>query len=241
MKNLLTIIFFIAALVLFVQIIQAQTVEDIISKYNKTRGTADQFLNIVSIRMEGTREILGRSFPVVVTKVQNELSRIDFEIADNIGYTIITQSQGWSFIPMKSLHPEQMPEDKLNTLQDELDIAGPTIQNESKHIKLSLEGKEEVNGMTAFKIRVAYPSGKSIIYMIDKQTNLLIQTKQAPSANLLHENAVELVTNFSDYKMVNGILFPFRISNASSGPMGGVMSFSQIEINVAVDKAMYHP
>lgn len=220
--------------------IQAKTVEEIISKYNKARGTAGQFSKVISVRMEGTREMLGRSFPVVVTKVQNRLSRIDFEIADGKGYTIVTSTMGWSYIPIESSHAEPIPAETLTELLDELDIAGPTLDYENKRIKINLDGKEEVNGMMAYKIRIIYPSGKSLIYLIDKQTNLLVQTRW-PSNNKITGTAEELVTNFSDYKSVDGILFPFRISNASMGPMAGVMTFTKIEVNVAVPDHLYRP
>ena len=51
----------------------------------------------------------------------------------------------------------------------------------------------------------------------------------------------EVITDFSDYSAVDGILFPHTISNPASGPMGGSTTFDKIELNKPVAESLYKP
>lgn len=46
--------------------------------------------------------MMGSEVAVKVTMVQGKLFRNDFEFGGTTGYTIVTPTEGWSFIPMRS-------------------------------------------------------------------------------------------------------------------------------------------
>ncbi len=84
------------------QYAQGQSVDDIINKYIEGRGGKDKLNAIKSVYMEGSREMMGSEVAVKVTTVQGKLYRNDFEFGGNNGYMIVTPTEGWSFIPMRS-------------------------------------------------------------------------------------------------------------------------------------------
>ena len=86
--------------------------------------------------------MMGNEVDVKVTKVDGKLSRVDFAFGSNTGYTIITPDKGWSYIPMRSDKAEEMPEERLKTMQDQLDIAGPLVNYAAKGYKATLQGKD---------------------------------------------------------------------------------------------------
>ncbi len=51
----------------------------------------------------------------------------------------------------------------------------------------------------------------------------------------------ELITNFSDYKYVDEVLFPFKVSNPGIGPGSGSITFTKIELNKTIDKSQFEP
>ena len=244
-KNIVLLVIFILGLV-YMQLLQAKPVDEIINKYADARGGKQKLNLINSLYMEGSRKMMGSEIVIMVTKVQGKLYRNDFEFGGSKGYTIITPTGGWSFIPMRSPTVEPIAEDRLKIMQADLDIIGPLINYTAKGHKAVLAGKEEIDGKEAHKIKLTLNTGKEIIYLIDAETNLLVQTKQMntsldKSDNENAEPEQELVTNFSDYRYVDGVMFPFRISNPGNALASGLTTFSKIELNKAIDESLFKP
>src|SRR5450432_1528798 len=177
MKNIVLFVVFILGLV-FVQFANAQSVDEIINQYIIARGGNEKLSSIQSVYFEGTRQMMGNEVQVKVTRVDGKLNRVDFEIGGNSGYTIVTPDKGWTYVPMRSDKPEEIPAARLKTMQDQLDIAGALVNYAAKGYQATLKGKDTVNGKEAYKIQLTNAAGKDITYYIDTKTNLLIQTRQ---------------------------------------------------------------
>lgn len=242
MKNIIIFIVFILALV-FVQFANGQSVDDIINQYITARGGMDKLTSIKSLYMEGTRQMMGNEVGVKITKVDGKLSRMDFEVGGNTGYTIITPDKGWMYIPMRSDKVEEMPEARLKAAQDQMDIAGPLVNYAVKGYKAALQGKDTINGKEAWKIQLTNDAGKEIIFSIDTKTNLLLQTKQMMEAGgrRIGGGPTEVITDFSDYKDFDGVLFPQTVTTEGTGMGSGEMIFDKIEVNKPVDEKLYQP
>ncbi|MGH2564702.1 MAG: hypothetical protein ACRDE5_09320 [Ginsengibacter sp.] len=241
MKNIVIFVVFILALV-FVQFANGQTVDDIIDQYITARGGKDNLTSIKSIYFEGTRQMMGNEVEVKVTKVDGKLNRVDFEIGGNTGYTIITPDKGWTYLPMRSDKAEEIPADRLKNMQDQLDIAGPLVDYAAKGYKARLFGKDTINSKEAWKIQLTNGAGKDETFYIDTKTNLLIQTRQTMQGNGRNNNGPnEVITDFSDYKDVNGVMFPQTVTTEGTGMGSGSMTFEKIEINQPVDEKLYKP
>ncbi len=241
MKNIILFVLFILAIVFF-QFTTAQSVDDIINQYITARGGIDKLNSIQSIYLEGTRQMMGSEVEVKVIKVEGKLFRTDFEFGGNNGYTIVTPDKGWSYIPMRSDKPNEIPAPVLKSMQSQLDIAGPLVNYKSKGYQAELKGKENINGTDAYNIQLTSADGKNINYYIDTKTNLLVQTRQMSEGGRNGGGQPkEIVTDFKDYTEVNGIKFPQTIVTEGEGMGGGAMTFDKIEINVPVDEKMYKP
>jgi hypothetical protein len=244
-KNIILLVIFISGLV-FMQLIQAQNVDEIIEKYAEARGGRIELNSIKSLYMEGIREMMGNEVIIKITKVQDKLLRKDFEFKGTSGYTIVTKSAGWSFIPMQNPRPVLLSSERLKALQAHLDIAGPLIDYADKGSKTEFIGKEDLKGGPAYKIKITLNTGKEIIYFIDAKSNLLIQSNQMtaamyPDGYVDEKLQRELVTNFSNYRYVDGILFPFKVSNSINGRDGESITFTKIELNKTFDKSQFEP
>ncbi len=238
MKNIVLLVVFVLGIV-FMQFVQAQSVDDIINKYVEARGGKEKLNAIKSLYMEGSREMMGSEVAVKVTMVQGKLFRNDFEFGGTSGFTIVTPTQGWSYIPMRSQSVDPVPADMLKTMQGQLDIAGPLIDYAAKGNKVELQGKETIDGKEAYKVQLTTADGKGSTYYFDTKTNLLIQTKQMRQG--MNGKETEVITNYSDYKSFDGIMFPQTVANPGSGPMGGSTTFDKIELNKIIDESQYKP
>ncbi|MEO8567627.1 MAG: hypothetical protein ABI419_00780, partial [Ginsengibacter sp.] len=158
MKNIVLFVLFILALVFF-QFATAQSVDEIINQYVNARGGIDKLNSVQSVSMEGTRQMMGSEVQVKVTKVEGKLFRADFEFGGNAGYTIVTPEKGWSFIPMRSDKPNEIPAPVLKSMQSQLDISGPLVNYKAKGYQAVLKGKENINGAEAYNIELTSADG----------------------------------------------------------------------------------
>lgn len=236
MKNIVLLVIFVLGIVLL-QYVQSHSVDEIIRKYLDARGGHKKLNDIRSIYMEGSREIMGIQIPVKVTIVQNKLYRNDFEFNNVKGYSIITPTEGWAFIPERSVQAEPVSSDQVAAMQLLLDIGGPLADYKGKGYKAELQGKEIIDGKEAHKIKITLHNNKEILYYIDKETSLLIQSKHM----FTDDGTGEIITNYSDYKLFDGVLFPQTISNPGSDIMSGTTTFDTIVIDKTVDETVYKP
>ncbi len=242
MKNIILFVVFILGLVL-VQFANGQSVDDIIDQYINARGGNDKLASIKSLYMEGSREMMGNEVDVKVTKVDGKLNRVDFAFGSNSGYTIITPDKGWSYIPMRSDKAEEIPQERLKTMQDQMDIAGPLVDYASKGYKAALQGKDTVNGKDAWKILLTGSNGKEETFYIDTSSHLLVQTRQMAEVGARRNNSgpTEVITDYSDYKDFDGIMFPQTVTTEGTGMGAGAMIFEKIVINPPIDDKLYKP
>ncbi|MEJ7671955.1 MAG: hypothetical protein WKF59_04440 [Chitinophagaceae bacterium] len=161
MKDIVLLVIFMLGLVIL-QYAQGQSVDDIINKYIDGRGGKDKLSAIKSVYMEGSREMMGSEVAVKVTIVQGKLFRNDFEFGGNKGYMIVTPTEGWSLIPMRSQNVEIISADRLKNMQGQLDIAGPLVDYIAKGNKAELQEKEIIDGKEAYKIKITLSTGKEI-------------------------------------------------------------------------------
>lgn len=233
MNNIILFVVFVAGLIVF-QYIQTHNVDDIINNYIEERGGKQKLNALRSVYMEGFREMMGYRMPIEISIIQNEYYRTDFEINNTNGYLLITPSEGWYYNPLLSMKPQPILTETIGRLKDEMDIAGPLFNYESKGHKAELKLKESRKGKTVNKIHLTLKNGNQIFYFIEKESDLLVQTRKIIMED--GKEPFEIVTNYDDYKFVDGILFPHTISNPSEGIMGGVITFTSIRINEPVEK-----
>jgi len=192
--------------------------------------------------MEGSRQMLNNEIAVKIIKVQGELYRNDFEFGGNKGYIIVTPDKGWFFNPLHLQSAREIPQERLKTMQPDLDIAGPIVDHAKKGNKVQLVGKEDIDGKETYKIKLTLSTEKEILYYFEIKTDLLVQTRQMRAAIGENEKEeTEVITHYSDYLPVDGILFPHTISNTGSGVGDGFITFNKIELNKPIDENLYKP
>lgn len=246
MKNLIPLGLLIMFLVA-VQFSSAQTVDDVIAKYVDARGGKAKLLSVQTLYMEGIRQMMGTDHEVKVTKVQNKLSRIDFEMGTQNGFTLVTPTEAWFYIPFRSPNPFPLPADAVAGMQTELDIAGPLVDYAMKGHKAELIGKDTANGGdSCYKIKLTTKAGKIILYWIDTKSNLLVQSSQTSSgmfgASSKRDPNAPIITLYKDYSAEDGILFPHTIvivTTSGENGGGGSTTFDKMQINGSVDSSLY--
>lgn len=105
-----------------------------------------------------------------------------------------------------------------------------SIAFESDYASLGLQanlmGIDLIDGKDAYKVEFTYPSGKKMYCWYAVSTNLKVRSLVI---RVVEGESMEVVTSFSDYKPVGGVMFPHYLKTAF-----GDLVFSKVEVNTGV-------
>ena len=233
MKNLIIFGIFILLLVC-AQFAQAQTVDEVINKHVAALGGKEKLSKIQNVVMEGNLSIQGTEISLNLTQVNNKLNRQDINAMGMHGFDMMTATEGWQYMPFQGMQkPEPKTADEVKESQSDLDIAGPLVDYAAKGHKMELVGKEDVDGTECYKIKASLAGGKELTFFIDPASSMIIRTKEKRKMN---GQEMDLQTDFSDYKEVEGVKMPYSITQQF-----GTVLITSIKVNQTIpDSAFKH-
>jgi hypothetical protein len=211
----------------------SQTADEVINKHIEAIGGADAWKKVNSVKMEGTMQVQGAELAVTQTVLHNKGSRQDISIMGMTGYTIVTPSEGWNYLPFQGQQaPEAMTAEDLAESQEQMDAQGSLIDYATKGHSVEFLGKDDVDGTECYKLKVNKKSGSPETMYFEIKTNYLIKSVSVRKAN---GQEAEVVTSYSNYeKLPEGIIVPKSITL----PFGELI-ISKITINGTVDEAIF--
>lgn len=233
MKKFALLTIFMSLCLLF----QAQTADEILSKYYENIGGTEAWKNLQSMKMSGTSSMQGMEFPITIYSKRPNLEKLEVEVQ---GMQIIQAFDGttaWSVNPFQgSTEPtkadeEMTAESRKKKFEDEL------IDYAAKGHTIELLGTEEIDGTMTNKIKLTKSSGDEVIYFFDQEHHIPIVVRTFAGAGPMKGQAVD--TYFSDYQPVGDIILPMAIEQKVNGAtfMSGTMD--NIELNVEMDDQLF--
>lgn len=215
--------------------VQAQSADEIVDKHIAAIGGKDNWKKVNSVVTEGNLTVQGADVTVVSTVLNGKGARQDISVMGMTGYTIITPSAGWNYMPFQGqTKAEPATEEMVKESADQLDAQGVLIDYKAKGHSVEYLGKEDVDGTECFKLKVTHKSGKTDTYFIDPATYYMLRSITKQKAN---GQEVEVTTNFGNFqKLPEGIVVPMSITLPF-----GEMIVKKVEINKAVDENIFKP
>lgn len=224
--------------------VQAQTAEEIIDKHIEVVGGKKKLTSLKSVkRVFTTDNSLGGSGSVIM--VVDQGARVESEMLFGTTLSIVNKKKGWTIIntPLNE-KPEikQMSETdrSLSFPGIDLDIDKVLPWNiitsyirygASKHITLTLLGKETIDGKECFKVKIKYT--KTETWYIDSNTWHLVRVEKGVND--------PVVSRYSEFrKDANEILLPYKEEVfGSDGKVLMTITNSEFETNIKVDKSTF--
>lgn len=218
--------------------IQAQTVDEVVSRHLEAMGGINNLRAIQRVKMVGSIRMKGNAAPLTIQAINHKGMRMDVVVQGMTQTTAITDSISWMTNPfMGKPDPEPMPNDMQQTLADQLDLPGGLVDYQAKGNKVSLMGKEKLGTADVFKLKLTRKSGKVEYDYIDATTYLLTKATTIQRVNGEDQASESRSLN---YKKVNGYSFAFTIKIQSAGESGEqTIQFDTIEINPVVDERIF--
>jgi len=217
----------------------AQTVDDIVARHIEARGGLERIKAVQSIRMTG-RANAGPGRDALVHREIKRPNRIrtEFTIQGMTGVYAFDGERGWEVSPfLGRMDPEPMSPESAQQAGEQADTAGPLVDWRAKGHRVALVGRETVEGREAYRLEVTLAGGTVRHDFIDAQSFLLVKTE---STRLVRGHKRDVVTTFSDYKRVGGLLFAHAIV-ASTGGAAHRLSIvvEKVELNPTLDDTRF--
>ena len=215
--------------------LQAQSLDEIVTKHIDAIGGIEAWRKITSIRQEGTLQAQGAEVTVVRTILNGKGTRQDITVAGMTGYNILTPVAGWNYMPFQGQkEAEPMTDEDVKEGQSDLDVQDELVEYKQKGTTVELVGKDDVEGTECFKLLVTFKSGKTESIFIDPKSYYIIRQISKQKAN---GQEMDITYNFSNYqKLPEGIVVALSISLPF-----GELKITKTEVNKPVDETIFKP
>lgn len=219
---------------LIVTCMNAQSLEEIVKKFSAA-NKYDKLASLSTIKINAKMSMMGMEIPMEMFMKNPDKVKSVTNVAGQEIITVFDGKKGYMINPMTgNSSPVELTGAELKSAQNN-NMFKNTVAEYLKDGKLTLLGEENVNSKPAFKLKAALDEGNSAIMYIDKETYLLTKT----TATVNQGGTQVTVDSYpSDYKEVNGVLFPMKTT--SSTQMGDfVMTFDKVEVNVPMEDSIF--
>jgi len=214
-----------------------QTADELVNKNIQAKGGLEKMKAINSLRMTGKFDG-GGGFTARVGQ-ENQRPNLVRETLSLQGMTAVTAydgTSGWRIQPFGGRKdPQLMGEDALRDVLLDADFDGPLVDYKEKGNSVEYLGHDTVDGDDALRLKVTLKNGDIIYYFLDPDTSLEIRKEvQEFIRGSVRESVVEL----GSYRAVNGVMFPFSISQGTKeDPRAQTTTVQKMEVNVAISEA----
>ena len=229
-----------AALWLTCGVLHAQTVEDVIAANLRSKGGLEKIKATKTVRMSGSvvaRDMSGRDHTGTMTMVAKRpnLMRRDAEVD---GQRVVNAFDGAAlWMTIGTAPPQQVPPTQNAYSTQDAEFDSVFVDYKEKGHKIELMGKETLDGVPVYHLKVTKKGGPPQDYYLDAETGLekkISVTGRGPDGSQMVN-----VTEFSDYRSVDGSMVPFVSKQRQNGALVATITVDKAEFNVPIDDAFF--
>ena len=215
----------------------SQTADELIAKNIQARGGLEKIKAIKTLRMTGKFEG-GGGFTASVSQENQRpsLIRQTFSLQGMTAVQAYDGTSGWQIQPFEGhKDPDLMGEDDLRDLLLDADFDGALVDYKEKGNTVEYLGHDVVDGDDALRLKVTLKNGDLIYYYLDPDTYIEIRKE---IQQFIRGSVRDRVVGLGSYKPVNGVMYPFSISQGTkTHPDDQTSTVQKIEANVTIDPA----
>ena len=225
---------------------QAQSADEILAKYFENTGGVAKWQSLQGIKMSAKLTQMGMEIPLTMIQLRDgrQATIATFQ-GKEIKQGMYDGSTLWStnFMTMKAEKSDA--ESTENFKIQTADFPDPFLDYQKKGYKVELLGKETVEGTECFKIKLTKkpvkvdgkPEDNISIYYFD--TNDYVPVMVESEIKSGQGKGMTSQQKMSDYTEVNGMLFPFTMTQGIKGGPGQPITITAIELNPKAEAAVF--
>ncbi len=205
--------------------------DEIINNYIKAIGGANELKEIKSIVVAGKMNIQGMALNYESKQMSPNMEVTNVQMNGNTVMHKVFDGKTGSMTQMGN--KQDLGEDEI---AEGLETKGlfPQLFYKNDGYKLESAGIEKVGANDAYKIIVTSPSGKKSTEYYDTNSGFLVKNIRTTKSN---GQDIDQSIEFSNYKKVEDVMFPFTDSVSVQTPQGAqefVIDIDDVKINTGV-------
>ncbi len=224
----------------------AQTVDEIIDTYFENIGGADNFRALNGTQTKASVNAQGMDIPLEIVQLKGGKQLVKFELQGKKLTQLAFDGEvawGHNFMTMQAEKQDSIATENLKRLSG--DFPDPFLDYKDKGYKAELVGEETVEGVECFKVKLT--KKPTIVddkeeedvsfYFFDKENFVPIVMQSEIKTGQMKGMVSQSI--FSDYEEVDGLYFPFSMSQGLKDQPGQTIKIESITLNPEVDKSEF--
>ncbi len=229
-----SVVTFFAILFMATLSANAQTLQEVLDNHFKAIGQ-ETLLEKESYSVNATVEQMGIEIPMDMKVKRPGKFRMEMEMQGQTMVQAYDGEKGWMIAPWLSSEPQDLSGAELDQAIDQANIDGELYNYEEKGFTAELTGKEDVDGIEMFNIKLTGKEGDVKNYFIDTDEYFVRKVKAKVSAQ---GQEVEVEQIMNEYKNIDGVMMATKIE--SKTPMGTAnIVFDEIKFGEDFDDAIF--
>jgi outer membrane lipoprotein-sorting protein len=214
----------------------AQSLDDILKEYFAATGQ-DSLLKANTQKMTGKMIQGGIEIPFIQMAKRPGKVRVEGTFQDLTFIQTFNGTEGWSLNPFMGVtDPQPMSEDDIKGMRYQADMDGMLWNWKDKGYTVTLDGKEDMEGTSCYKIKLETKEGDTFTYYIDSDSYTMLRTNTKMK---VMGNEMESDTYYSNYMMVGGIAVPGKIETKVKDQLVMTLVVDKVELNTDLDDALF--
>jgi outer membrane lipoprotein-sorting protein len=229
-----------------INLVMAQTADDIINKYFENTGGKDKYAALQGVKMFAKVNQGGMEIPLEIVQLKDgrQYTSITFQ-GKTIKQGVFDGTTLWNtnFMTMKA---EKSDAESTENFKTSLaDFPDALFNYKTKGYSIELLGKETIDGSETFKLKLTkkpltvdgVKTDNVIFYYFDVDNYVPIMSESeitsGPAKGKIQQSRM------SDFQEVDGIMFPFSMSQGVKGGGSQPLTITKIELNPKVDDSSF--
>ncbi len=240
--------FLVLALSFFTVLSFGQTADEIVDGYYEATGGKDAWSKVENLRMNAKVNQGGMEIPleIVSAKGGKTYTKVSFQ-GLSMMQGVYDGETLWSTNFQTQKAEKAAKEDQENFLKQNADFPDALLEYKKNGYTLELMGNESFDGTDAHKLKLTKKplvmEGNEVdnvqFYFFDTETMILLGTETAIPSGPMKGKMSQ--TKFGEYDEVDGMYFPFSISQGLKGAPAGqsqAIVIEKVEMNVDIDESI---
>lgn len=231
---------FLFALAIFC--VNAQTADEILAKYFENTGGLAKWKAVKTMKVEAKAPTPQGEFPIVIfSKAPNKTKVIVTVQGKEFIQAAYDGETAWNLNPFAGVDPVKLDEEQTKELREQ-EVEDAFIDYKQKGHTVALEGKEEIDGVQCFKIKLEKNKNNDrddVIeyHYFDTENYVPIMRKSFVRSG--PQKGEEIQSFMSDYQEVNGLMVPFAMEQKNKGNTISKIVIEKYYINENIDDSVF--
>ncbi|MGA9270312.1 MAG: outer membrane lipoprotein-sorting protein [Lutimonas sp.] len=223
--------------------VDAQTVDEILTNYFENTGGRENWSKLEGVRMYAKVNQNGMEIPIEITQLKGgkQMTVINFQ-GKQLKQGVFDGETLWgsNFMTMQA---EKSDKEATENMKLEMnDFPDPFFNYKENNYSVELLGKEDIDGTEAYKVKLVrepvtvdgVEEENVAFYFFDTENFVPLVVQSEIKSGQYKGQISEM--KYSDYDEVDGLYFPFSMTQGFKGQDGQPITFDKIEINPEIDE-----